>query len=86
MDIDEEKYKEELYSKFPDFKKIKPNPNNWPIIDKYNRRIFKKNKFTFFDWIQLEIKYMTLQSKTFCDSWCEDSLRDFIKAVRKKKS
>lgn len=47
MDIDEEKYKEELYSKFPDFKKIKPNPNHWPIIDKYNQRIYAKNNFTF---------------------------------------
>ena len=41
MDIDEEKYKEELYSKFPDFKNIKPNPNHWPIISSIASQISK---------------------------------------------
>ena len=28
---------------------IKKNPNHFPIIDKWNRRIYERNKFAIFD-------------------------------------
>ena len=31
------------------FAEIKPNPHNYPIIDKWNRRVVHKNGYAFFD-------------------------------------
>jgi hypothetical protein len=31
---------------------FKPNPNKFPIIDKYNYKIFQKNKFDIFDLLE----------------------------------
>lgn len=31
--------------------KMKPNPHNWPIIDKWNRREYNKIKYKVFDAI-----------------------------------
>lgn len=31
---------------------MKPNPNHYPIIDKWNRRIYNRHKFEVFDFIE----------------------------------
>ena len=31
------------------FAGIKPNPHNYPIVDKWNRRVFNKNKYAYFN-------------------------------------
>ena len=35
---------------------IKKNPNHYPIIDKWNNRIFQKNKFAAFNIIEQAIE------------------------------
>ena len=35
---------------------IKNNPNNFPIIDKYNYKIFQKNKFQVFEIIERAVE------------------------------
>ena len=47
----EDKFREELYTAFPEIKRIKPNPYGWPIIQKWNYRIYKKNKLGLFDFL-----------------------------------
>lgn len=80
MEFDKDIIQNEIYSKFPDFKKLKTNPNNWPIIDKYNRRIFEKNKFTFFDWICHELDFVDIQLDIINDKCYENLTED----IRKK--
>ena len=46
---------QELYTKCPLLKKIKKNPNHYPIIDKYNYKIFQSTKFDIFTIIEKEI-------------------------------
>jgi len=72
MDIDEEKFKEELYSKFPDFKNIKPNPNHWPIVTKYNNRIYRKYKRDLYSFIEKKVEAglvseMVMPFASFCE-------------------
>lgn len=35
--------------------KMKPNPHNWPIIDKWNRREYNKIKYKVFDAIETTV-------------------------------
>ena len=35
--------------------KIKPNPYNWPIIDKWNRKEYNKIKYEVFDVIEATV-------------------------------
>ena len=35
--------------------KMKPNPHNWPIIDKWNRREYDKIKYKVFDAIEATV-------------------------------
>ena len=47
--------KEDLQERVPQLKKIKPNPNGFKIIDKYNYRIYNRCKFELFSIIEEEI-------------------------------
>ena len=47
------------------YPQIKPNPNNFIIIKKWNKRLFKKYKFKISDAIEKEID---LQLKNKCNS------------------
>ena len=35
--------------------RMKPNPHNWPIIDKWNRREYNKIKYKVFDAIEATV-------------------------------
>ena len=38
----DERVKDLFLERFPELRKMKPNPYNWPIIKKYNYRIWRK--------------------------------------------
>lgn len=48
-----EQFKSELLAAMPGIKK---NPNNYPIVDKWNNRIFRKNKFAAFHIIEQAVE------------------------------
>ncbi len=56
--IDAEQIKAELHQQFPELKQLKPNPNHFPIIDKWNTKIFQRNKFGLFDYINTLVDKM----------------------------
>ena len=37
---DEKRVRDFFLERFPELRKMKPNPHNWPIIKKYNYRIW----------------------------------------------
>ena len=39
---DEKRVRDFFLERFPELRKMKPNPHNWPIIKKYNYRIWRK--------------------------------------------
>lgn len=56
MDLERESVREILYDRCPDLSKIRENPNGWPIIKKYNRRIFNKYSHDIFKIIEATIE------------------------------
>ena len=42
---------DDLKERIPELKKIKPNPNGYKIIDKYNKKIYNAVKFELFNVI-----------------------------------
>ena len=51
-----EEIKQEIYEKCPNLTKIKDNPNNYPIINKWNYRLLQKEKFNLFNIIENKIE------------------------------
>ena len=50
-------YSKELESLFKEiYPQIKQNPNNWPIIKKWNRKIYNKYKFDLFNALEEEME------------------------------
>ena len=48
-----EQFQRDLLATMPGIKK---NPNHYPIIDKYNNRIFRRNKFAAFNIIEQAVE------------------------------
>lgn len=46
---------DDLKNRIPELKKIKPNPNGFLIIDKYNKKIYDECRFELFELIEEEI-------------------------------
>ena len=49
--FERDKVRKEFYRIFPDLKRIKDNPNNYPIIKKWNYRLIKKYRHDVFKYI-----------------------------------
>lgn len=47
------------------YPQIKENPNNWPIIKKWNRIIYNKYKFDLFNALEEEIELQFFTKKDF---------------------
>ena len=47
------------------YPQIKENPNNWPIIKKWNRIIYNKYKFDLFNALEKEIELQFFTKKDF---------------------
>ena len=56
-----EELQREIYERCPDLKRIKPNPNHFPIITKYNNRIERKYRYVLFDIITKELDARILE-------------------------
>ena len=50
--FDRNKIREEFYNKFPDLRKIKENPNDYPIINKWNYNLFRRYQIDVFNYVE----------------------------------
>ena len=63
MGDDMTKTEEEIRQHFAQYKdKFKPNPNNFIIVDKWNRRAFKTYEYEIFDYISECIDEMIIEA------------------------
>ena len=85
--MNEEKVREDI-KKIINFDKIKPNPHNYPIVDKWNWRIYSPHRTMLFRYIETvidqEIKRLMQENiKNFVT--IEDSFKDGEPYERKTK-
>lgn len=70
----EDKFREELYTAFPEINRIKPNPYGWPIIQKWNYRIYEKNKHGLYNFLYPRIQEEIMETaKAFFKEFAEIS-------------